>query len=143
VIPSTARATLDIRELPDENEDAFLSELRRVIADPAVEVETKEGYRPKAAPSPLTTEAFRAIEAAQKRIYPELITIPYMVTGATDMSYLRAKGVPSYGIGPLVDAEDMQKGYGWHSDQERLLEKELYRYVRFVWETIRTVAAGQ
>lgn len=51
--------------------------------------------------------------------------------------------MPSYGIGPLVDQEDMAKGYGWHSDQERLLEKELYRYVRFVCETVRTLAAAR
>jgi acetylornithine deacetylase/succinyl-diaminopimelate desuccinylase-like protein len=143
VIPSSARATIDIRALPDEDMDAFNRELRRVIADPSITVEPRPMYRPKAAPSPLGTEAFRAIEAAQKRVYPELITLPFMLTGATDMAFLRANGVPSYGIGPLVDAEDIEKGFGPHSDQERLLEKELYRYVRFVWETITTLAAAR
>ncbi|HEY3440453.1 MAG TPA: M20/M25/M40 family metallo-hydrolase [Paludibaculum sp.] len=143
VIPSTAKATVDIRALPDEEAESFRKELLRVIGDPSIVIDEQPMYRPKAPPSPLNSEAFRAIEAVQKRIYPELITIPYMVTGATDMSYLRAKGVPSYGVGPLVDLEDMAKGYGWHSDQERLLEKELYRYVRFVCETVRTLAAAQ
>ena len=32
-----------------------------------------------------------------------------------------------YGIGPAVDLEDGPKGFGMHSDQERLLETELYR----------------
>jgi acetylornithine deacetylase/succinyl-diaminopimelate desuccinylase-like protein len=114
-----------------------------VVADPSIEIADRPMYRPKAPPSPLGTEAFRVIEAMQKKIYPEQITIPYMVTGATDMSYLRSKGVPSYGIGPLVDQEDIAQGYGWHSDQERLLEKELYRYVRFVGETVKTLAAAQ
>jgi len=143
VIPSTARATVDIRALPDEDAESFRKELIRVIGDPSIVVEQQPMYRPKTPPSPLDSEAFRAIETVQKRIYPELITIPYMVTGATDVAFLRAKGVPSYGIGPLVDQEDMAKGYGWHSDQERLLEKELYRYVRFVCETVRTLAAAQ
>jgi acetylornithine deacetylase/succinyl-diaminopimelate desuccinylase-like protein len=143
VIPSSARATIDIRALPDEDMDAFNRELRRVIADPSIAVEPRPMYRPKAAPSPLGTEAFRAIEAAQKRVYPELITLPFMLTGATDMAFLRAKGVPSYGIGPLVDAEDIEKGFGPHSDQERLLEKELYRYVRFVWQVVTSLAAAQ
>jgi acetylornithine deacetylase/succinyl-diaminopimelate desuccinylase-like protein len=123
--------------------DAFMRELRRVIADPSLTIEPRPGYRPKAAPSALGTEAFRVIEAVQKQVYPELITIPYMLTGATDMSFLRAKGVPSYGIGPLVDAEDIEKGFGPHSDQERLQEKELYRYVRFVFQTVKTLAAAQ
>ncbi|MDX2154427.1 MAG: M20/M25/M40 family metallo-hydrolase [Bryobacteraceae bacterium] len=143
VIPSTAKATIDIRALPDEDLDAFAAELKKVIADPSIEIRPRPMYRPKAMPSPLSTEAYRAIEAAQKKIYPELTMLPYMVTGATDMSFLRAKGVPSYGIGPLVDAEDIEKGYGPHSDQERLLEKELYRYTRFVWETITSLAAAR
>jgi acetylornithine deacetylase/succinyl-diaminopimelate desuccinylase-like protein len=143
VIPSSAKATLDIRALPDENMEAFRNELKRVIADDSIEIQPRPEYRPKAAPSPLDTEAFRAIEAVQKKVYPELITIPAMLTGATDMSFLRSKGVPSYGIGPLVDAEDIERGFGPHSDQERLLETELYRYVRFVYETVTSLAASK
>ena len=45
-----------------------------------------------------------------------------MSTGATDMSYLRAKGVQCYGIGPLIDEEDAPKGFGAHSDEERTWE---------------------
>jgi hypothetical protein len=66
-----------------------------------------------------------------------------MLTGATDMSYLRAKGVPSYGIGPMVDSEDIEKGFGPHSDQERLKEADLSRYTRFVWEIVTSMAARQ
>jgi len=143
VIPSTATATIDIRALPDENQDAFMQELARVIADPSIEIKPRVMYRPKAPPSPLDTDAFRAIESAQKKVYPELATMPFMVTGATDMSFTRSKGVPSYGIGPLVDAEDILKGFGPHSDQERLLEKELYRYVRFVYESVAGLARAK
>ena len=57
-----------------------------------------------------------------------------MSTGATDMAYLRAKGIPCYGIGPATDADEAQKGFGAHSDQERLLESELHRFVRFNWD---------
>ncbi len=143
VIPSTATATIDIRALPDEDEAAFMKELSRVIADPSIEIKPRPMYRPKAPPSPLDNDAFRAIESAQRKIYPELATMPFMVTGATDMSFTRSKGVPSYGIGPLVDAEDILKGFGPHSDQERLLEKELYRYVRFVYESVAGLARAK
>ncbi len=52
-----------------------------------------------------------------------MITIPVMSTGATDMAFLRAKGVQCYGVGAMVDEEDAPKGYGPHSDQERILEQ--------------------
>ena len=40
-----------------------------------------------------------------------VITMPVMSTGATDMAFLRAKGVQCYGIGAMVDEEDAPKGY--------------------------------
>jgi acetylornithine deacetylase/succinyl-diaminopimelate desuccinylase-like protein len=38
VIPSEAKANLDVRTLPDEDLNAFLAQLTKVIDDPAVEV---------------------------------------------------------------------------------------------------------
>src|SRR5579872_102488 len=140
VIPSEAQATLDIRALPDENMPAFYDMMRKVINDPAVDVvPDKRNERPKAAPSRIDTETFRAIEAANQKIY-KAATLPQMSTGATDMAYLRAKGVQCYGIGPMVDEEDGPKGFGAHSDQERLLEDALYKFVRFNWEVATTLA---
>jgi len=143
VIPSLATATLDIRALPDENIEDFLAQLRRVINDPSIEMKGRGMYRPKAPPSAIDTPMFRAIENAQRKVYPGLSTLPSMLTGATDMSFLRAKGVPSYGIGPMVDSEDIEKGFGPHSDQERLKEADLFRYSRFVWEIVTSMAARQ
>jgi acetylornithine deacetylase/succinyl-diaminopimelate desuccinylase-like protein len=140
VIPSEAEATLDIRALPDENMPAFLEQLKRVVDDPAVEVvRAARDTRPDAKPSALGNEAFRAIEAAVRRHY-NTITLPTMSTGATDMAYLRAKGVQSYGIGPLTDEEDGPKGFGAHSDQERILESELHRFVRYHWDVVVALA---
>jgi hypothetical protein len=59
-----------------------------------------------------------------------------MSTGATDMAYLRAKGMQCYGIGPALDIEDGPKGFGAHSDQERILENELFRFVRFNYDIV-------
>jgi acetylornithine deacetylase/succinyl-diaminopimelate desuccinylase-like protein len=144
VIPSTAEATLDIRALPDENMDSFLAELRRRVDDPNVEiVRTQRDTRPGAPPSRLDSEVFRAIEAAQKRYFPGAVTIPTMQTGATDMAYLRARGVQAYGVGPMIDEEDGPKGFGAHSDQERILEEALYSFVEYHWAIVLDVAASR
>jgi hypothetical protein len=78
---------------------------------------------------------FKAIESAVVRSY-DTTAIPTMSTGATDMAYLREKGIQCYGIGAATDLEDVGKGYASHSDQERLLESELHRFVRFNWELV-------
>ncbi len=144
VIPSTAEATLDIRALPDENFPAFLEQLKKVIGDSKVElVPAERDTRPVAAPSRLDNEAFRVLESVAKKLYPEAVTLPTMLTGATDMAYLRARGMQCYGIGPMTDEEDGPKGFGAHSDQERILEAELHRFVRYHWDAVVALAASK
>ncbi|MBK7928741.1 MAG: M20/M25/M40 family metallo-hydrolase [Bryobacterales bacterium] len=141
VIPSEAVATLDIRALPDEKIDAFLDQIRGVVNDPAVKVVREDrDTRPGAAPSPIQNEAFRTLEAMVKKHYDGVVTLPQMQTGATDMAYLRARGMACYGIGPAVDTEDGPKGFGAHSDQERILESELYRFIRFHYDAVAELA---
>ena len=66
-----------------------------------------------------------------------------MSTGASDMAQVRSKGINCYGIGPAIDTEDGPKGFGAHSDQERILEAELYRFVRFQIDVVTALAATQ
>jgi acetylornithine deacetylase/succinyl-diaminopimelate desuccinylase-like protein len=143
VIPSEATATLDVRMLPDEDPAKFLELVRQVVNDPAVDVRfPAQITRPPGAAARLDSEPFKAIEAAAKRIY-DVATLPAMSTFATDMAQLRAKGVECFGIGPAIDMEDGPKGFGMHSDQERLLERELYRFVRFNYEVVVDLARAR
>jgi acetylornithine deacetylase/succinyl-diaminopimelate desuccinylase-like protein len=142
VIPSEAKATLDVRMLPDEDPAKFLATLRRVINDPAVSANyaAPAGVaRPLGGAARLDSEAFRAIDSAVSRNY-DTVSIPMMATSASDMSQIRAKGGQCYGIGPAADFEDAPKGFGAHSDQERILETELHRFVRFSWDVITQMA---
>jgi acetylornithine deacetylase/succinyl-diaminopimelate desuccinylase-like protein len=142
VIPSQAEATLDIRALPGENIDQFYDMMRKVINDPAVEVvPDSRNLRPPAAPSRIDSPAYHALEAAYRKVYG-VTTLPLMQTGATDMAFLRAKGVQCYGVGAMVDDEDGPKGFGAHSDQERILEEAVYKHVEFFWQAVTTIAGA-
>ena len=142
VIPGEAKATIDVRIMPDDDVDDVLGSIRKAVNNPAISVE----WAPRATRPPgssrLDTEAFTAIDAAVTRSYATR-TLPVMSTGATDMAFLRAKGVQCYGIGPAIDVEDALKGFGSHSDQERILERELYRFVHFTWDIVTTLAASK
>jgi acetylornithine deacetylase/succinyl-diaminopimelate desuccinylase-like protein len=114
--------------------------VRKVINDPNVEVRwARDRYRP-AGTSSLTTEAFTVIEQ-QTRAHYNVEVLPTMSTGASDMAQVRSKGINCYGIGPAIDTEDGPKGFGAHSDQERILEAELYRFVRFQIDVVTALAA--
>jgi len=143
VIPSEAEALIDIRALPDEDMDRFLADMRKVIGDPDIHVESAlKLVRPPAPPSRLDTEAFRAIESVSRRMFPGATVLPVMSTGATDMAQLRARGIASYGFGP-ASTEDDRINYGAHSDVERLREDALYSFVEFSWRTILEIAGAR
>jgi acetylornithine deacetylase/succinyl-diaminopimelate desuccinylase-like protein len=143
VIPSEARATLDVRALPDEDMPAFMEMMRKIINDPTVEiVANTTNQRPGAAPSPIDNDAYHALEASYKKIYATA-TLPLMGTGATDMAFLRAKGVQCYGIGAMADLEDGEKGFGPHSDQERILVEAVYKHLQFYWDAVTSIAGSQ
>jgi acetylornithine deacetylase/succinyl-diaminopimelate desuccinylase-like protein len=142
VIPSEAKAIVDVRLHPEEDQKTFLDRVRAVVNDPRVEVRWyRDPYRPAGA-SRLNTEAFTVLQAQLKTHY-NTTALPTMGTGATDMSQVRSKGVQCYGIGPAVDFEDAGKGFGAHSDQERILESELHRFVRFQYDAVLELAKAR
>jgi acetylornithine deacetylase/succinyl-diaminopimelate desuccinylase-like protein len=143
VIPSEAEATLDVRALPDENMEKFVSEMRRVIADPAVEIlpPASGEERPASPPSRLDSEMFRALEAVGNRMF-HAPTIPSMMTGATDNAQLRAKGVQAYGVGEVVSAAAGPLG-GAHSDDEHISIPALMTLVQYMWNAVIETAAAQ
>ncbi len=143
VIPSEAEATLDIRALPDEDMPKFFAEMAKVINDPAVRIEPITGnLRPAAPPSRLDTDMYRAIEKVSGQMFPGAVVLPTMSTGASDMAQLRAKGIPSYGIGPASSDRDSAQ-YGAHGDVERLLEVSVYQFADFTWRVVMEVAKAK
>jgi acetylornithine deacetylase/succinyl-diaminopimelate desuccinylase-like protein len=144
VIPSEAKATVDVRMVPDEDPAQFLEAVRKVINDPLVRVAyAPRAERPIAAPAQLDSEAFRTIKSFIAQDY-DTVTLPIMGTGATDMAQVRSvTHSQCYGIGPAADFEDGPQGYGAHSDQERILESELHRFVRFSWDVVIALARAK
>jgi acetylornithine deacetylase/succinyl-diaminopimelate desuccinylase-like protein len=143
VIPSEGTATIDTRLAPDEDPAKFLELVKQVVNDPNVEVSYgARDTRPDTPTAKLDSDAFKALEANVTKHY-KAITLPTMSTGATDMAFLRRKGMQCYGIGPALDSEDGPKGFGAHSDQERIIESELYRFVRFNWDAVVDIAKSR
>jgi len=50
--------------------------------------------------------------------------------------------LPSAGL-ERDEVEDGPKGFGAHSDQERILESELHRFVRFNWDIVVDLARAK
>jgi acetylornithine deacetylase/succinyl-diaminopimelate desuccinylase-like protein len=116
VIPATASATLDCRLVPGYEHARFVSEIRRVIDDERVQVETTFSSA-----SPVTkteTELHTAIAAVCSDVMPEAALLPRVTAGFTDSRTFRRRGVPAYGFVPMLLAPDEQAGM--HGNNERI-----------------------
>jgi acetylornithine deacetylase/succinyl-diaminopimelate desuccinylase-like protein len=116
-LPATASANVNCRVMPDEKVEDVQALLRKIVADPEVEIsmETTFGSAPA---SSLDGEVPKAIGKVTQEMWPGVPVIPSMANGATDSRYLRQAGVASYGIGPYPMTE--ADGTRAHGIDERL-----------------------
>jgi acetylornithine deacetylase/succinyl-diaminopimelate desuccinylase-like protein len=134
-LPQRARAVVNCRILPGETPAEIRAQLVRVAADDSVRV-TPIGdviARP-AAPSPLMPEVMVPVEKVTRKLWPGVPVIPQMETGATDGAFLRAAGIPTYGIsGVFLDIDDIRA----HGSDERIIVKSFYDGVEYIYRLVR------
>jgi acetylornithine deacetylase/succinyl-diaminopimelate desuccinylase-like protein len=98
VMPSEARAGIDVRLLPGESCPAFVERVRRAIHDPGVEVDVALSF--EAAASPTRSPLLDAIARVAERSDPPGVMIPRVIAGFTDAHWFRELGIDSYGFVP-------------------------------------------
>jgi acetylornithine deacetylase/succinyl-diaminopimelate desuccinylase-like protein len=99
VIPPEANAELDVRLLPDQDPQAFLVDLRQVIADDQIRIETLLSF--PSASSPREHELFDVLTEIATRRHPGAVVSTPLATGFTDCHYFRARNIPCYGFMPF------------------------------------------
>ncbi len=135
VIPPEATADLDIRLLPDQDPDAFLATLKRIVNDTSVHFQTL--LAPKTPlENPVDTELFHAIERAARERNPNALVTTPMLTAATDRPTYRAVGIITYGFDPFrVESADAQRGV--HGNDERVSVENVGFGVRYLYDVLR------
>jgi acetylornithine deacetylase/succinyl-diaminopimelate desuccinylase-like protein len=139
VIPPQASARLDVRLLPGEDPAAFVAELRRVIADDSIQIETGS---PRFVPaSPVPHELFAVIRDVARELDPAdpapKLATP-LLTGATDCRYFRVRAIPCYGFMPFkLAARDYD---GFHGNDERLSVENVKFGTRALYEIVKRLA---
>jgi acetylornithine deacetylase/succinyl-diaminopimelate desuccinylase-like protein len=118
VIPSEARATLNIRLLPGNTITALLAELNKLVNDPKVKLEVQPDAGLAAPDSSLESEFYAAIVKASAEEFGGAPVLPFQSTWATDSAQLRLHNVQAYGLVPFPLTEDDIKRM--HGDDERI-----------------------
>jgi carboxypeptidase PM20D1 len=118
VIPSDARAVLNVRLLPGDTIDVLLNQLNKLVNDPSVKLEIMQDGGLAAPNSSIETEFYAEITRVCAKEFGGAPVLPYMSTGATDSSQLRLHNVQAYGLRPFpLSDEDEQRVHG---DNERI-----------------------
>ncbi len=119
--------------LPEDSADYVQSTLKRVVADDQVSVNILGEYS-KAPGSPLTPTILNAVTKATEQEWPGVPLVPIMVPYSTDGKYLRAAGIPTYGVqGFFMDRDDIR----FHGRDERLLVTSFYEGQEFLYSLVR------
>ncbi len=137
-LPQLAAANVNCRVLPEDPADYVTSTLRRVIADTAVTL-TVDGTPQSGKPSPMREDLLTAVKSVTNALWPGVATVPMMVMGATDGMYLRAAGIPTYGVqGFFYDRDDIR----FHGRDERLKVQSFYEGQTFLYDLVKRLAGG-
>jgi acetylornithine deacetylase/succinyl-diaminopimelate desuccinylase-like protein len=134
VIPAQAEATLDVRLVAGYDPDRFIAELRGVIDDARVEIETL--FVSSTPASSTQTELYTAIQGAV-RSSCEAVVVPSVSTGFTDSRAFRRRGIPAYGFIPILLAPD--EGGRTHGNDERIAIESIRLGLQVLHETVRGV----
>ncbi|WP_422006485.1 M20 family peptidase [Roseivirga pacifica] len=84
VIPTTARAVVNFRIIPGQTAEEVKQHVVSTINDPRVTVAFHGFNNDPSAVSPHNVEAYELINKTIKQIFPETLTAPNLVIGATD-----------------------------------------------------------
>lgn len=138
-LPQLAAATVNCRVLPEDSPEYVLSTLQGVVADEQVHVTRLNTDFSKAPASPMRPDVLSAVSDITSRMWPGVPTVPIMVMGATDGRYLRAQGIPCYGVqGFFMDRDDIR----FHGRDERMGVESFYQGQEFLYELVKRLASS-
>jgi acetylornithine deacetylase/succinyl-diaminopimelate desuccinylase-like protein len=135
-LPQMASANVNCRILPGVSPASVKDKLVEVLADPQIKVSFVGDATPSK-PSPLRPDVMGAVESLTKQMFPGVIVVPVMSTGATDGLYLRNGEIPTYGVdGTCGDIDDVRA----HGRDERIGVKQFYEGLEFQYRLIKALA---
>ncbi|HTR46512.1 MAG TPA: M20/M25/M40 family metallo-hydrolase [Verrucomicrobiae bacterium] len=141
VIPSEARAVLNIRLLPGNMIDPLLAKLQQLVNDPQIRFEIEPGAGESTPSSSTTSDLYNSIAKVAGKEFPGAPVLPLMSTGFSDSMELRMRGVQAYGLipFPITKEDDLRM----HGDDERIPVDSFRKGVDFLDSIVSDFAVSK
>jgi acetylornithine deacetylase/succinyl-diaminopimelate desuccinylase-like protein len=138
-LPQLASAKVNCRIMPGERAEDVKATLIKVLADDEITV-TQIEREVASDPSQLNEEILGAIGKLSHEFWPGTAVIPVMSSGATDGSFLRNAGIPTYGhSGMAMETGDSAR---LHGKDERVPMKSFYDGNEYLYRLVKMLAGG-
>lgn len=135
-LPQLAAATVNCRVLPEDSVEYVRTTLQKVAADDQVTMRLVAEMT-KGPASPLRPDVLQAVSKVTDTLWPGVPAVPMMVMGATDGRYLRAVGIPTYGVqGFFLDRDDIR----FHGRDERMGVQAFYEGQTFLYQLVKILS---
>ncbi len=135
-LPQLAAATVNCRVLPGDSVEYVRNTLQKVVADEQVSIQIL-GEPTSGPASPMRPDVVKAASELTTKLWPGVPVVPMMVMGATDGLYLRAVGIPTYGVqGFFMDRDDIR----FHGRDERMGVQSFYEGQTFLYELVKALS---
>jgi len=135
-LPQLAAANVNCRVLPEDSMEYVENTLKKIVADEQVNISVAHEVV-KGPASPMRPDLFQAVSRITDTMWPGVPSVPMMVMGATDGLYLRAAGIPTYGVqGFFFDRDDIR----FHGRDERMGVTAFYEGQAFLYQLVKSLA---
>ena len=140
-LPQTASANVNCRMEPTSNVDYVRSTLERVVADTGIRFTFTGAQRPRFPTSvpPIEPALLAATTDITRAMWGDIPVIPTMSTGATDGHWLRAAGIPTYGVSGIFSSPGETNAHG---RDEKLRVKSFFDGLDFLDRLVRRLGSG-
>ncbi|HEX7718750.1 MAG TPA: M20/M25/M40 family metallo-hydrolase [Woeseiaceae bacterium] len=110
-LPQTARAVVNCRVVPQSSAEETENVLRAMAARHGISI-SQVAPAMASPPSPLTPSVVDPITEVAQSMWPDIVVIPEMSTGATDGLFVRNAGIPVYGVSAIAEDPNELRAHG-------------------------------
>ncbi|HEX2722036.1 MAG TPA: M20/M25/M40 family metallo-hydrolase [Gemmatimonadaceae bacterium] len=141
-LPQTATANVNCRIAPTSSAEETQSALARVLSDTAIVITFADSVRERFPESaqPVDATLLAATVALTRQMWGDIPVIPTMSTGATDGRFLRAAGIPTYGVSGIFSLPGETNSHG---RDEKLRTTSFYEGLEFLDKLVRRLAGPE
>jgi carboxypeptidase PM20D1 len=129
VVPTVATAVVNFRLLPGHASGQAIEDVKKKISDDRVVVEPLSTLSEASPVTPVKSFGYQKIAATIQRSYPNVITSPFLVIGATDSRHFSEVSSNIIKFSPMIDP------IGFHGIDERV-SLESYKTALWFYEQL-------